>query len=91
MKNKNNENYEDEDFFDLGDGVIVPKVEYYKTESNNYVKNDGGAFYVIRKGKLKYDQYFLDILFSDILAERITREDFEDALDKSARGVEGYR
>lgn len=73
------------------DGIKLPKVVYYKAHNDNYVKKEKGSYYVVREGKLVFNQYWGQIQFGELDAVEITEEEFNEALEKSKNGVEGYK
>lgn len=79
----------DNEYYEIG-GMKIPKVKYYKAENNNFVEKDKGRFYVVRKGELVFEPYWGKIQLGDIEAEEITEEEFNEALEKSKDGEEGY-
>lgn len=72
------------------EGIKIPNYRYFKTKSNNYVTETPGGWFVIRKGELKFEMYFAGIKMAEIDATEITEEEFNEALQKSKDGVEGY-
>lgn len=72
-------------------GQKFKKKTYYKTSLGDYVVNDQGNWEVVREGELVFNQYWGQIQFGELDAVEITEEEFNDALEKSKNGVEGYK
>lgn len=63
---------------------------YYLPDDNRYAKIGHGYFW-INEGEVEQHQPYIDIDFSDIYAIEISEEDFNEALEKSAKKVKGYK
>jgi hypothetical protein len=68
-----------------------PRIKYYKAYDGSYFKHENALFYVIIDGELVKDDYYSQILIGELYADEISEEEFNDALQKSKDGVEGYR
>ncbi|NLW42817.1 MAG: hypothetical protein GXY89_06765 [Tissierellia bacterium] len=68
-----------------------PRIKYYKAYDGSYFKHENALFYVIIDGELVKDDYYSQILIGELYADEISEEEFNNALQKSKDGIEGYR